>query len=136
MIDFDALAAGAVFFRKAAFVLIRFYVQQYVNRLRIVNKIDVEDPYVCDPVIVGAQRGDPRVAVFQRHPDQQQATCVSAFVHQEVYDEDWGVVKARAEKSGNTATGYFTVQQVKLGVTLKTIERTLTLTCDPNGNVT
>ena len=68
--------------------------------------------------------------------NKQQATCTSVSRHSEVYDRDWSIVSSRTEKSGNTATGRFTVQQTKLGVPLKTIERTLTLTCDPNGNVT
>ena len=67
--------------------------------------------------------------------NKQQATCTYVSRHSEVYDRDWSVVSSRTEKSGNTATGYFTVRQTKLGVPLKTIERTLTLTCDPNGNV-
>ena len=66
----------------------------------------------------------------------QQATCTSVSRHSEVYDRDWSIVSSRTEKSGNTATGYFTVRQTKLGVTLKTIERTITLTCDADGYVT
>ena len=68
--------------------------------------------------------------------NKQQATCTYVSRNSETYDRDWSVVSSRAEKSGNTATGWFTVRQTKLGVPLKTIERTLTLTCDANGNVT
>ena len=68
--------------------------------------------------------------------NKQQATCTSVSRHYVVYDRDWSVVSARTEKEGNTATGWFTVRQTKLGVPLKTIERTLILTCDANGNVT
>ena len=68
--------------------------------------------------------------------NREQATCVSASARHSVFDEDWGIVRAQAEKAGNTAAGYFAVRQVKLGVPLKTIERTLTLTCDADGNVT
>ena len=66
---------------------------------------------------------------------KQQATCTSASVQSVVYDGDWSVVSSRAEKTGNTATAYFTVQRNKPGEPPTTIERTVTLTCDANGNV-
>ena len=67
--------------------------------------------------------------------NKQQATCTSAYARHEVYDRDWSVVKTDVEKADDTATGTFSVRQTKLGVPLKTIDRTITLTCDPNGNV-
>ena len=67
--------------------------------------------------------------------NKNQATCTSASARHSVYDKDWGVVRARAEKVGHTAAGYFSVQQVKLGVKLKTIDRMITMACDTNGNV-
>ena len=67
---------------------------------------------------------------------KQQATCTSASVQTVVYDEDWSVVSSDAEKAGNSATGRFTVQRNKPGEPQTTIERTITLTCDADGNVT
>ena len=67
--------------------------------------------------------------------NKQQATCTAASARHEVYDRDWSVVKTDVEKADDTATGTFSVRQTKLGVPLKTIDRTITLTCDPNGNV-
>ena len=67
---------------------------------------------------------------------KQQAICTAASVQSVVYDGDWSVVSSDAEKEGNTATGRFTVQRNKPGEPQTTIERTITLTCDADGNVT
>ena len=67
--------------------------------------------------------------------NRQQATCTSATCHSVTYDRDWSVAFSHVEKEGNSATVRFTARQTKLGVPLKTIERTLTLTCDTKGNV-
>ena len=67
---------------------------------------------------------------------KQQATCTSASVNSVVYDGDWSVVSSSAEKAGNSATGCFTIQRNKPGEPQTTIERTITLTCDADGNVT
>lgn len=61
--------------------------------------------------------------------------CEAAAVNAEMFDPDWRLISAATEKSGPTATARFTVRQTKLGVPLKTIEKTVTLTCDRNGNV-
>ena len=61
--------------------------------------------------------------------------CESASISYEMLDADWNMVSAKAAKSGATATGAFSVRQTKLGVPLKLIERTITLTCDTDGNV-
>lgn len=63
------------------------------------------------------------------------AICNSASVRSEMYDKDWKAIKENAKKETNTAKGEFTVRQTKLGVPLKTIERTITMTCDKNGNI-
>lgn len=63
------------------------------------------------------------------------ATCTKASVACDINDGDWLLEEERAEKNGSTALGTVTVRQHKLGVPLKTITRTLTLTCDKNGKV-
>ena len=67
--------------------------------------------------------------------NKQKATCTAAYARHEVFDRDWSVVKTQVEKAGDTANGFFSVRQTKLGVPLKTIDRTVTITCDINGNV-
>ncbi len=52
-----------------------------------------------------------------------------------IYDTDWSVLSKEGSKSGNTATAYFKIRQNKLGVPLKVIEKTVTLTCDKDGNI-
>lgn len=65
----------------------------------------------------------------------EKANCTKVSVSHSIKDSDWKLLISDSEKFGNTATGSFTVQQYKLGVKLKTVERTLSLTCDKNGNV-
>lgn len=63
------------------------------------------------------------------------ANCTNARVFYKIYDSDWKLVSSSYSKNGATATGEFSFRQYKLGVPLKLIEKTLTLTCDANGRV-
>ncbi|MGN1348329.1 MAG: hypothetical protein ACI4VI_05235 [Acutalibacteraceae bacterium] len=63
------------------------------------------------------------------------ATCTDACVKYYIYDDDWEMLYCKAEKSGATATSNFKVRQYKLGVPLKAIERTISLTCDKDGKI-
>lgn len=67
--------------------------------------------------------------------DGKKAECVSASVSYQTFDSDWKMLSSASAKDGATATGAFSVRQYKLGVPLKTVEKTLTLTCDEKGNV-
>ncbi len=61
--------------------------------------------------------------------------CKSTSVTSDMYDGDWTVLSAVSEKSANTAFAEFSVQQSKLGVKLKTVNKQLTLICDKDGNI-
>lgn len=61
------------------------------------------------------------------------ATCTKSTVSYTIYDSNWKVSKATASKSGRTATGDFAVKRYVLGVPVKTINKTLTLTCSNTG---
>ena len=63
------------------------------------------------------------------------SACTNARVTYKIYDSDWKNVSSSCSKSAATATGTFSMRQYKLGVPLKLIEKTLTLTCDANGKV-
>ena len=61
------------------------------------------------------------------------ATCTKATTSSTIYNSSWKVKSAVASKSGNKATGTFTVKKYVLGVPLKSIDRTLTITCSNTG---
>ena len=63
------------------------------------------------------------------------ATCTSATYSTEIYDDNWSFTEASATKSGGTATGTFTAKCVKFFITVQKVEKTITLTCDKNGNI-
>ena len=65
----------------------------------------------------------------------KKVVCTEAALTAEIADGDWTLDEKQTEKADNTAKGTVTFRQHKLGVPLKTITRTLTLTCDKNGNV-
>ena len=67
--------------------------------------------------------------------NHRKAVCVSGDITYEIRDKDWKMLSYGSKEEGNTATGYFSIRQYKLGVPLKLIEKTLTLTCDKEGNV-
>ena len=64
------------------------------------------------------------------------ATCTSATPGHTIYNTSWQVTKETASRSGATATGEFTIKKYVLGIPVKTVNKTLTLTCTPNGTVT
>lgn len=61
--------------------------------------------------------------------------CESVKTGCNIYDSDWTLVSKECSKDGNTATAHFKVRQHKLGVPLKVIEKTVTVTCDKDGNI-
>lgn len=65
--------------------------------------------------------------------DSKSVMCTEASARHYIYDGDWKLIYCNAEKSGATATASFKFRQYKLGVPLKEIERTISLTCDTNG---
>ena len=64
------------------------------------------------------------------------ASCTSASASYTIYKDSWSNTLSTASKSGATATGNFTFKHYVLGICTKTVNKTLTLTCDKNGNVT
>ena len=67
--------------------------------------------------------------------NHRKAVCVNSEITCEILDPDWNVISCNSSEDGNCATGSFAIRQYKLGVPLKLIEKTLTLTCDKEGNV-
>lgn len=69
------------------------------------------------------------------YPYNNTAKCTSASYNTTVNNSNWSFSNCSATKSGNQATGKFTINHSVLGITLDTIERTLTISCDKNGNI-
>lgn len=65
----------------------------------------------------------------------KKAVCNNSSINFMSVDHDWKEVYLSGYEQDNTAVGSYVVKQYKLGVPLKEIEGTLTLTCDKNGNV-
>lgn len=65
----------------------------------------------------------------------KKAVCNDSSINFMSVDHDWKEVYLTGYEQDNTAVGSYVVKQYKLGVPLKEIEGTLTLTCDKNGNV-
>lgn len=63
------------------------------------------------------------------------AKCVNAKADFKTYDDNWNLENAVCTYESATASATFFVEQRSLGVKLQIIEKTLTLTCDTNGNV-
>ena len=64
------------------------------------------------------------------------STCVKSEITYIIRDSDWKMISCSSTEDGNTAKGEFAIRQYKLGVPLKLIEKTLTITCDKDGNIT
>jgi len=65
----------------------------------------------------------------------QSATCTSANCAVFTVDESWHEVSNVTTRSGGTATTSLVISRKLLGITVKTINETITLTCDKNGNL-
>lgn len=63
------------------------------------------------------------------------ATCTASSCTVTIYDTAWYQVSKTTEKSGAVATAELTMGYKFLGVTVKKVPLTMTLTCDANGNL-
>lgn len=63
------------------------------------------------------------------------SSCTSATYSTTIYDDTWKFTSKSASKSGNTATGKFTAKKYLLIIPIQTVTKTITLTCDKNGNI-
>lgn len=61
------------------------------------------------------------------------ATCTKATTSYTIYDNAWKVTSAVPSKSGNKATGDFTVKRYFAGIPVKTVNRIVTITCSNTG---
>lgn len=64
------------------------------------------------------------------------SSCTSVSKATTNYNSSWRCTASSCFKSGATATGNFTFKHYVLGIPNKTINKTLTLTCSPNGTIT
>lgn len=65
--------------------------------------------------------------------DGKTSICTNAVTSYKIYNDSWKVTEAKASKSGATAIGEFTVKKYFLGIPIKTINKTVTLTCSKDG---
>ena len=63
------------------------------------------------------------------------ATCTSSSVDVTIYDSTWHTDSKSASKSGNTATASVTMKKTQLGITVKTVPISLSMSCDKDGNL-
>ena len=63
------------------------------------------------------------------------ATCTSAICTTKIYNSNWYEISNTTTRSGGTATTNLTMGKSLLGVQIETGSRTITLTCDKNGNI-
>lgn len=67
--------------------------------------------------------------------DGSTSSCTSANSTVAICDSDWYVISNNSGHAGNTATANVTMGRRYLGVTVKTVPVTITLSCDANGNL-
>ncbi|MBQ3137701.1 MAG: hypothetical protein IJB74_09510 [Clostridia bacterium] len=65
----------------------------------------------------------------------KKSVCDDVKTFSIIYDSDWTLISREGTKNGSTASAYFKIRQNKLGVPLKTIERTVSISCDKDGNI-
>ena len=63
------------------------------------------------------------------------STCTASSVSYTIYDDSWKMKSATASKSGNKAIGNFTCKLYLLGISIKTVEQSLTLSCSSTGTL-
>ena len=63
------------------------------------------------------------------------ATCTAASCSVSISNSAWYLISKSTSQSGNTATAEVSMGRKLLGVTVRTINCTITLSCDANGNL-
>ena len=63
------------------------------------------------------------------------ATCTSSTCNVTIYDSSWYTVSKSSGKSGNTATASATMGEKLLGVTVRQVPVSLSISCDKDGNL-
>lgn len=61
------------------------------------------------------------------------ASCTSSSLSFKIYDDAWKVKSSQASKSGRTATGDFTIKRYTLGIPVKSVTKTITISCSNTG---
>ena len=61
--------------------------------------------------------------------------CISSTVSAISHDNNWKITSKSSSKSGNKATAKATAKLYQSGIAIQTINRTVTLTCSANGNM-
>lgn len=63
------------------------------------------------------------------------SSCTASNVTVTIYDDQWVVVSKQASHNRNTATGEIVMGKTRLGATVGTVNYSLSVSCDPNGNL-
>ncbi len=63
------------------------------------------------------------------------SSCTAATVATSSNSSYWSIVSSSASKSGNSATATAAAKQVFAGITLQTVSKSVTLSCDKNGKL-
>ena len=63
------------------------------------------------------------------------ATCTSSTCNVTIYGSSWYTVSKSSGKSGNTATASATMGEKLLGVTVRQVPVSLSISCDKDGNL-
>ena len=61
------------------------------------------------------------------------SSCTRASVSYDIKDNDWRVSSCNCYKESNYSIGTISIQQYKLGITLKKINKQLTISCSADG---
>lgn len=64
------------------------------------------------------------------------ASCTNVSKSTTIYASAWKCTSSSCSRSGATATGNFTFKKYTLGIPTQTINETISMTCDKNGNIT
>ena len=62
-------------------------------------------------------------------------TCTRADVATKIYNDQWKVKDTSRTKAGGKATGTIEIKYTVMGVTIKTVTKTLILTCSRDGTI-
>lgn len=61
------------------------------------------------------------------------SNCISASSSASSYNADWKIINHYARKNGSTGTAYATTKQIFMGITLKTVNEEVNISCSKSG---
>lgn len=125
------LIALAIFFFYSAWYIYSHRIGKIITTTTVIEEIIEEVEVIEDTEVIEQTE---TTATFS-YPSGSSAQCTAVSCSASVLSSNYAFAEKEVSKSGNCATGRFVIKRYYLGIAVETLEKTLTIICDKNGNI-